>query len=69
MNFLENWLKNVLFRYLVNSIPNHVQLTNWHSATDQSIVLATAGLKVSFCHIVSMSDVQISKVCMIATEK
>jgi len=35
--FLEYWLKNVLLRYLVNSMQNQARSTKWHSAIDRSM--------------------------------
>ena len=37
MYFLEYWLKNVLFRYLVNPMQNQARSTKWHSAINRSI--------------------------------
>jgi len=35
MYFLEYWLKNIIFRQLVNSMQNQVQSTKWHMAINQ----------------------------------
>ena len=37
MDFLEYWLKNVLFRYLVNPMQNEARLTKWHSGISRSM--------------------------------
>jgi len=39
MYFLENSLKNILFRYLVDSMPNQARSTKWHSAVNLLIRL------------------------------
>jgi len=37
MYFLEYWLKNVVFGYLVNPMQNQARSTKWHSAINQSM--------------------------------
>jgi len=39
LDFLEYWLKSVLFTYLVNSMQNQARSTNWDSAIDLSIAI------------------------------
>jgi len=45
--FLENWLKNVLFRFLVNSMQNQARATNWDSVID---LLVTAVIQYCQLH-------------------